>query len=243
MLEHQPSIEGMSASDSTPGASLTKSEAATLEAINGGSSSLIFLRQDGAYVEKIPHSASKIHEIMVQDIECEYSAYARLPKHSRLLQLHPDSSPQRLVLPYLPQGCLHDYLRTQQVSCSLRIQFAADAAEGLDVLHQANIIHGDINSFNFLIDAGFRLLIIDFAGSSIDGVSGSGWEGVHYCLPRSSDSTVRSDIFALGCLLYEIETGDTPCNSYSNDEVEQMFSAARFPDVSGLPLGLSLIHI
>nr|POF27600.1 putative serine/threonine-protein kinase/receptor [Quercus suber] len=184
----------------------------SLEVIAGGTTGLIKLRAGNTYVEKAPYPDSSDAYLSARDIRREYNAYQRLPEHARLLRPHSDSTPEALVLPYLRNGCLHDFLRDRPVSSAQRIQFSADASEGLHLLHCAGIVHGDINSWNFLIDDDFRLCIIDFAGSKIDGKAGSAFEGVRYCLPRLIDdpSTVRTDLFALGSLLYEIATSEEP---------------------------------
>lgn len=99
-------------------------------------------------------------------------------------------------------------------------------------------MHGDINSFNFLVDDDIRLRIIDFAGSTFDGIAGSAFEGVRYCLPRPWDdpSTVKTDLFALGCLLYEIETGREPYAEKGEEEVEELFRKGEWPATQGLVL-------
>lgn len=225
-----------------------------LEVIAGGSTGLIKLRADNSFVEKAPHPNDKTVEANLEDLRREYFAYQRLPRHPRVLQLHSDSTPQRLVLPYLRNGCLRDFLRDTSSSSSVadsfssnssslswsqrRLQFAADAAEALSILHSVQIIHGDINSWNFLLTDDFRLCIIDFSGSTIDGSAGSGFEGFRYCLPRSfhDPSTVRTDLFALGSLLYEIMTGETPYQSCEDQEVEEYFRKGIFPTTKDVPL-------
>ncbi|EMF16087.1 kinase-like protein [Sphaerulina musiva SO2202] len=211
-----------------------------LEVIAGGSTGLIKLRTDNSFVEKAPHPNDKTVEANLEDLRREYVAYSRLPRHPRVLQLHSHSTPQRLVLPYLRNGCLRDFLRytSSSSSSSRRLQFAADAAESLSILHSVQIIHGDINSWNFLLTDDFRLCIIDFSGSTIDGSAGSGFEGFRYCLPRSfhDPSTVRTDLFALGSLLYEIMTGETPYQSCEDQEVEEYFRKGIFPTTKDVPL-------
>lgn len=224
-----------------------------LEVIAGGSTGLIKLRADNSFVEKAPHPNEKTIKDNLEDLRREYVAYQRLPRHPRVLQLHSDSTPQRLVLPYLRNGCLRDFLRdsssssvaesSSSNSSSLswsqrRLQFAADAAESLSILHGVQIIHGDINSWNFLLTDDFRLCIIDFSGSTIDGTAGSGFEGFRYCLPRSfhDPSTVRTDLFALGSLLYEIMTGETPYQSCEDQQVEEYFRKGIFPPTKDVPL-------
>lgn len=216
-----------------------------IDTVAGGSTALINLRPGGTHIEKVPYPGSRDYHyhLSVRDLRREYDAYQRLPQHPRFLQLHSDSSPERLVLPYLNNGCLHSYLREMHVSAVRRLQFAADAAEGLHMLHTHKIVHGDVNSWNFLVDPGLRLCVIDFAGSTIDGKAGSAFEGPRYCLPRSMDdpSTVATDLFALGSLMYEISTCKQPYQGYSDQEVEDRFRNRQFPCTLDLSLGEIII--
>ncbi|KAF2206537.1 hypothetical protein CERZMDRAFT_25598, partial [Cercospora zeae-maydis SCOH1-5] len=129
------------------------------------------------------------------------------------------------------------------ITSAQRLQFAADAAEGLHLLHRAGVIHGDINSWNFLIDDDFRLRIIDFAGSTIDGEPGSAFEGFRYCLPRPihDPSTTRTDLFALGSLLYEIITSEEPFQGFTDEEAEDFFKRHQYPSTQDLALGKVIV--
>ncbi|KAH9815311.1 kinase-like protein [Teratosphaeria destructans] len=216
-------------------------ESNSSETIAGGSTALIKLQANGALVEKVPcpNSSAYVHDLSIRDLQREYNAYQTLPRHPRLLDLHPTSRAERLILPYLRHGCLHDYLRQHDVPETHQVRFAADAAEGLHVLHAADIVHGDVNSWNFLVDDHLHLRVIDFAGSTIRGTTGSAFEGAHYCLPRSFDdpSTIRTDLFALGSLICEISTCRLPYEDCSDLEVEQKFRARQFPCTRSLRLG------
>jgi serine/threonine protein kinase len=243
-----------------------------LNVISGGSTGLVKLCADRQFVEKVPYSDTD--DDSLEDLQREYAAYKRLPRHPRLLQLHPDSTPKKLVLQYLHRGCLHDFLRPSPypsspgslspasppyISSWQRIQFAADAAESLDILHGVSIVHGDINTWNFLITDEFRheevghevsrheesqpsdlrLCIIDFSGSTIDAVRGSAIEGFRYWLPRAfrAPSTVRTDVFALGSLLYEIATSEEPYKTHADDEAVEHFRQGIFPPTKDVLLG------
>lgn len=220
--------------------SLSMQSESPLEVIAGGTTGLIKLRDGHAFVEKVPYPDSRDTHLSIRDLQREYNAYQRLPPHPRLLPLHPDSTPQKLILPYLRHGCLHHFLRTVPgPSSTQRLQFASDAAEALSLLHESGIVHGDVNSWNFLVDDEFRLCVIDFSGSTVDGLNGSAFEGVRYCLPRSIEdlSTVRTDLFALGSLIYEIVTGREPFADVLDREVEELFGKGEFPETRSLRLG------
>ena len=87
-----------------------------------------------------------------------------------------------------------------------------------------------------------RLKIIDFEGCSIDGEEASScYECFSY---RRSTPLVskQTDIFAYGCVMYEIMTGTPPYHELEKSDdrvrlVELQYQENRFPDVRHLPLG------
>jgi hypothetical protein len=57
---------------------------------------------------------------------------------------------------------------------------------------------------------------------------------VRFFLPRDQDaeSTIQTDLFALGSTLYEITTGQQPCCELEDREVEERFREGIFPRVN-----------
>jgi serine/threonine protein kinase len=106
----------------------------------------------------------------------ESEIYKKLGPHSRLLKII-DWNPEECVLTmeYMPNGCLKDYLSTynDKIPIRQRLQWAREAAEGLQLLHSANVIHCDVEPRNFLLDAELSLKIADFSGSSLEGSQAS----------------------------------------------------------------------
>jgi serine/threonine protein kinase len=193
-------------------------------------------------VRKIAYPESKARRQSLRDIEHEFRVYQRLPRqHDRLLQMVKYSPEDGLVLQYLPAGNLRQDLQqaTATITVSQRLRWACDAAEALHLLHAHGIIHCDVKPENFLLDGTCRLKIIDFSGSSFDGKIGSAIEGTSFFLPRSWDdeSTVQTDIFALGSTIYEIMTGKQPYDELDDDEVESRYSRQMFPSVQSMHCG------
>jgi len=66
-----------------------------------------------------------------------------------------------------------------------------------------------------------------------------------FCIPANSldgcdpqEAIKRTELFALGSLLYEIETGQKPFEDLSDEEVQRKYGAGDFPaEVSDLKLG------
>lgn len=209
------------------------------DVISGGSTGLIYLLPSG-YVRKAAYP-DITRKQSLRDIEHEHKIYQRLPRHDRLLRMMNYSVEDGLILEYMPNGNLRDYVQDKAANLTLhqRLQWACDAAEALHLLHSHNIIHCDVKPENYLLDFGLRLRIIDFSGSSIDGSYFSAVEGARFCLPRpwEAPSTIVTDVFTLGSTIYEIMTGTQPYAEHTDEEVEALFKRGIFPEVDSIPCG------
>jgi serine/threonine protein kinase len=72
---------------------------------------------------------------------------------------------------YMPNGNLKDYLcqHHNEITLKQRLQWACEAAEGLQYLHSHNVVWCDMRPRNMLLDADLSLKVADFGGSSLNG--------------------------------------------------------------------------
>lgn len=205
--------------------------------ISGGITGIVELLDDGTAL-KSPFPDSDI-EIHILAIAKEANIYRRIGPHERLVRLLGHSR-DGLVLEYMKTGDLKTYLQAHEsMAKSLKLKWAYQVAEAVDLLHRNGVIHCDIRPRNFLSDESLDIKIIDFSGSSLDGSKPTSGEGTRLFLPRDWRTlpTVTTDLFALGSTLYEIFQGTSPHEDVSSDEVEKLFINNDFPAVSHIPCG------
>ncbi|KAH6721164.1 spindle assembly checkpoint kinase [Leptodontidium sp. MPI-SDFR-AT-0119] len=212
--------------------------------IAGGASGIVERLLSGDIV-KSPWPGAHADESR-RDLTVESHIYKRLGSHPRLIQIiawHPKEC--SLIMEYMPNGCLKDYLlaNNEKVTTAQRLRWAQEAAEGLQLLHAANVIHCDVEPKNFLLDADLSLKIADFSGSSLDGSNASACAGTRF-LPPSFDwrspPTIQNDLFGLGSTIYTIMTGRYPFQEVSSREVERLYAAQDFPDVTHTLCGAAI---
>lgn len=102
-------------------------------------------------------------------------------------------------------------------------------AEALDGAHAAGLIHRDVKPSNILIADNDFVYLIDFglartAGDAGMTTAGSTLGTLAYMAPERFDGgkvDLRSDVYALACVLYECLTGERP---YPSDSLEQQIA-------------------
>lgn len=210
--------------------------------ISAGSTAIIE-RLPCGHVRKSPYpdDSSRGRNASLIDIAREYDVYMRIANQPHFLEMIEFSAEQGIILQGMPDGTLRDHLvsRGPSIPISKRLSWASSVSTALHLLHTKGVIHGDMKPENILLDEKFEVYLIDFSGSCIDGKPGTAWESVRFFRPRDQDSesTVQTDLFALGSTLYEIMTDKQPYYDLDDEEVEERFRQGLFPSVSTIPSG------
>ena len=127
------------------------------------------------------------------------------------------------VMPFVEGESLRDRLiREKQLSIAEAVRIGREVADALDYAHRHGVVHRDIKPENVLLHDG-RALVADFgialAVSSAGGGTRMTETGMslgtpHYMSPEQAmgerEVTARSDVYALGCVVYEMLTGEPP---------------------------------
>src|SRR5688500_2886500 len=146
--------------------------------------------------------------------------------HPHILPLHDSGAAGDLlfyVMPWVEGESLDKRLeRERQLPVDDAVRLACDVAAALDYAHRHGVVHRDIKPANILLHEG-RALVADFgvAGAlerAADGTSltltGTAVGTPQYMSPEQAagerELDARTDVFALGCVLYEMLAGSPP---------------------------------
>jgi len=131
------------------------------------------------------------------------------------------------AMPYVEGESLRSRLaRERQLPIREALQITFDAAQALDYAHQHGIIHRDIKPENLLLTADRSTLVADFGlarglTAAADDITATGLAlGTPVYMSPEQASGIkeldpRTDVYSLGCVLYEMLAGDPPFSGRS----------------------------
>ncbi|NLE70319.1 MAG: protein kinase [Clostridiales bacterium] len=153
----------------------------------------------------------------------EATAASRMSHHNivNLLDIGDNPASPYLVFEFVDGKTLKDIITEHgQLPQGTSVQIAIRILSALRHAHEAGVIHRDIKPQNILVDKQGYIKVSDFGiarmvgthTADVDekqGVMGS----VHYFSPeqaRGETATFASDLYSVGCVLYEMLTGRVP---------------------------------
>ncbi len=195
--------------------------------LGAGGMATVYLAEDLKHDRKVavkvlrPELAAVIGaERFLQEIKTTASL-----QHPHILGLIDSGANQHqlwYVMPFVEGESLRDRLkRDKQLPVGEAVRLAVEVAGALDYAHRHGVIHRDIKPENILLQDG-RALVADFgialaaskAGGSRMTETGMSLGTPQYMSPEQAmgdrEITARSDVYALGCVLYELLIGEPP---------------------------------
>lgn len=159
-------------------------------------------------------------EDAVERFKREARAAARLshPNIANVYDYGVDDGHHYIVMELLPGPSLAETLMTGPLEPDKAARIAMQIAEALEVAHATSMVHRDIKPANVVFCAEDRVKVTDFGIAKLDGqtklTSTGGLFGTpQYVSPEQMNgesASPRSDIYALGVVLYEMLTGEAP---------------------------------
>jgi eukaryotic-like serine/threonine-protein kinase len=144
-----------------------------------------------------------------------------------------------LAMPFYAGGSLAHRLRALgPLGLDETTELAAQLGRGLDALHARGVLHRDVKPSNVLLDGEGTSALADFglarsADSTRLTAEGQLLGTPHYLAPElieGQEATRESDVYALGCVLYECLAGEPPFAGRSVAEIGFAHLAEAPPD-------------
>jgi serine/threonine-protein kinase len=177
----------------------------------------------------------------------EIAISARL-SHPNILPLHDSGQAAGLlyyVMPYVEGESLRDRLARAAMPVDEALAIGADVADALEYAHRQGVLHRDVKPENILL-AGGHALLADFgvaravAGSDAEPITDSGLAlgTAGYASPEQAAGSrgldARSDVYSLGCVLYEMLVGSQPDRASAGRTLLERRFVERLPGVHQL---------
>jgi len=153
--------------------------------------------------------------------EARTMAFLSHPNVARMYDLFEEDDESQLwaVIEYINGPSLRDVLdRMGPFDIERACHYLNQVADALGHLHSRGLVHLDVKPQNILFSDDYTVKLIDFgiaqqAGSAQEVSNGQAFGTVTYVSPEQASGKVidaRSDVYSLGCVVYEMITGKPP---------------------------------
>ena len=182
--------------------------------------------------------------------EAQAAAGLSHPNIATVFAIEEEDDQAFIAMEFVDGETLNDLIEKAPLKIDRAIEIAIQVAEGLLVAHDNQIIHRDIKPSNIMITSRGHVKIMDFGLAKVSAASmltqsGSTLGTVGYMSPeqaKGEDIDRRTDIWGLGCVLYQMICGQTPfAGEYEQAIVYSILNSDPPPLTSlrsGVPIAL-----
>ena len=241
--------------------------------LGAGGSGIVYLANDTQLMRPVVLKVLKRSALTLEQMRSTVLREARMasaiehPNVCAIYEVGEEGEEGFIVMQYVPGQSLDKLIAKGPASLQLILSVGIQIADGLSAAHSLGIFHRDLKPANVMLTDGGLAKILDFGlarrlppeelefdpgkgsrrkpGAPIATYTARGGT-IAYMAPEqfvTGQSSVQSDLWALGVVLYELASGRHPFARPDGDEF-QSIRAIQFldpPAIEGIPAELSSI--
>jgi serine/threonine-protein kinase len=179
-------------------------------------------KRDGRKVAiKIPHPEMEADPLLFDRFKREQEIGEKMD-HPGVMRVFAGEKHSRIymVMEWVEGHLLRDDLRGQPIPTERAIRVTARVCDALEYIHSQGVVHRDLKPENIMVDGEDRIKLIDFGIAGHEGSRRLTFAKLSnvmgtpdYISPeqvKGKRGDGRSDIYAMGVMLYEMLTGKMP---------------------------------
>ncbi len=168
--------------------------------------------------------------------ECEILRTMNHPRIVKVFDLVFSESHKMMVMEYFEGQDLKSFIKEQvDPEISRVVSIFTKILSTLEDCHSKNVVHRDLKPQNILINKNDEIKLVDFGVSKVSGMSDLTKTGTligtpEYMAPEMFLKSIldfRTDIYSLGCVLFEMLNGVAP---FVSTQISQLLSQKLNPD-------------
>jgi serine/threonine-protein kinase len=232
-----------------PGASLGRYR--IVRRLGRGATATVYLASDPKHHREV--AVKVLHPALAEAVDSERFLreieIAATLHHPHILPLFESGAEDGLlffVMPHVEGESLRVRLQGGRLAVDEALRIAREVAGALDYSHRHGVVHRDIKPENILLQDG-QAIVADFGiaraiDADGDGQGRRGTGTPHYMSPEQATAASvidgRADIYALGCVLYEMLCGTPPFDGATADEILAHHTGTPVPPLAATGLDL-----
>jgi len=179
-------------------------------------------RDGRAVALKIPHPEAEADPLLFDRFRREEEIGQKLD-HPSVMKVYEHNANRQIymVLEWVDGRLLRQILAEQKkLPIDRAVKIALEICDALEYIHSHGVVHRDLKPENIMVDPSDHVKLIDFGIAGATGMRRLTFAKLtqamgtpDYISPeqvKSKRGDARSDIYALGVMLYEMTTGDVP---------------------------------